>query len=264
MKILPLIAGLFLLSFQGVMAQETDSVKVKKKMVYTMFGKTWNYEKYEDGTSSFELESEDYNNYQSNKKLSKFSSNLEVDLGMNLWSPTDIAPQVKRWGSWNVNLNLVGTYKASKNFHLRTGLGVSWYNFKLEDTDLIAVKNPEGISFEEFTAGEGTKSKISASYANLTLVPTVLTNNGKLRLGIGGYAGIRLGGRGKFEYDDLNGDRQKVYEKSNMYANNFRYGGRVEIGISDFNMFFNYDLNDVFEAGKGPEINAISFGLIFK
>jgi hypothetical protein len=264
MKILLLIAGLFLLSFQGVMAQETDSVKVKKKMVYTMFGKIWNYEKYEDGTSSFEMESEDYNNNQSNKKLSKFSSNLEVDLGMNLWSPTDIAPQVKPWGSWNVNLNMVSTYKASKKFHLRTGLGVSWYNFKLEDTDLIAVKNSEGISFEEFTAGEGTKSKISASYANLTLVPTVLTNNGKLRLGIGGYAGIRLGGRGKFVYDDVNGDRQKVYEKSNMYANNFRYGGRVEIGISDFNMFFNYDLNDVFEAGKGPEINAISFGLIFK
>lgn len=264
MKILLLIAGLFLLSFQGVMAQETDSVKVKKKMVYSMFGKTWNYEKYEDGTSSFEMESEDCNNNQSNKKLSKFSSNLEVDLGMNLWSPTDIAPQVKPWGSWNVNLNMVSTYKASKNFHLRTGLGVSWYNFKLEDTDLIAVKNSEGISFEEFTAGEGTKSKISASYANLTLVPTVLTNNGKLRLGIGGYAGIRLAGRGKFVYDDVNGDRQKVYEKSNMSANNFRYGGRVEIGISDFNMFFNYDLNDVFEAGKGPEINAISFGLIFK
>jgi hypothetical protein len=48
-----------------------------------------------------------------------------------------------------------------------------------------------------------------------------------------------------------------------MYANNFRYGGRVEIGIADFNMFFNYDLNDVFESGKGPELNAISFGLIF-
>jgi hypothetical protein len=264
MKILPLIAALFLLSFQGVLAQETDSVKVKKKKVYTMFGKTWNYEKYEDGTSSFEIESEDYNNYQSNKKPYKFTPNLEVDLGMNLWSPTDIAPQVKPWGSWNVNLNMVGTYKASKNFHLRTGLGVSWYNFKLEDSDLIAVKNPEGISFEEFTAGEGTKSKISASYANLILVPTVLTNSGKLRLGIGGYAGIRLGGRGKFVYDDVNGDRQKVYEKSNMYANNFRYGGRVEIGISDFNMFFNYDLNDVFEAGKGPELHAISFGLIFK
>jgi len=28
-------------------------------------------------------------------------------------------------------------------------------------------------------------------------------------------------------------------------------------------MFFNYDLNDVFESGKGPELNAISFGLIF-
>ncbi len=252
------------LSFQGLMAQDSDSLKVKKKKIYSIFGNTWYYEKYEDGTSSLEIvekeEVEDHKEY----KPRKFTTDLEVDLGINLWTPTDNAPQVKPWGSWNVNLNMAGTYKASKNFHLKTGLGVSWYNFKLEDTDLIAVKNPTGISFEEFTEGTGTKSKIAASYANLTLVPTVLTNDGNFRVGIGGYAGLRLGGRGKFVYNDSEGDKQKIFEKSNMYANNYRYGGRIEIGISDFNMFFNYDFNELFESGKGPKLNAMSFGIIIR
>lgn len=263
MSRLVLITAIFLVSIGSLTAQNQDSAQVTKKKVYTIFGNTWHYEKYEDGTSSFEMEPKDQAHYQANKNR-KFSSDLEVDLGLNLWSPTDNAPQIKPWGSWNVNLNMVGTYKASKNFHLKTGLGVSWYNFKLEDTDLIAVKNPEGITFEEFTDGEGTKSKISASYANVTLVPTLLTNDGKLRLGIGGYAGLRLGGRGKFVYDDANGDKQKIYEKSNMYASNVRYGVRAEIGVNDFNLFLNYDLNEVFETEKGPKLNAISFGLIFR
>ena len=259
-----LITAVFFTSIGTLTAQSTDSSNVEKKKVYTIFGNTWFYEKYEDGTSALEVEAKDYNQYKSNHKSGKFSSDLEVDLGMNIWSPTDIAPEVKPWGSWNVNLNMVGTYKASKNFHLKTGIGASFYNFKLENTDLIAVKTPTGISFEEFTEGTGTKSKISASYANISLVPTILTNDGKLRLGIGGYAGMRLGGRGKFVYDDNNGDKQKIYEKSNMYASNFRYGGRVEVGVDDFNLFFNYDFNEVFESGKGPKLNAISFGVIIK
>jgi hypothetical protein len=256
--------AIFFVSLGSLTAQNSDSTEVKKKKVYTIFGNTWYYEKYEDGTSSLEMEAKDYTTNNSSHKQSKFSSNMEVDLGLNLWTPTDNAPQVKPWGSWNVNLNMVGTYKAAKNFHLKTGLGVSWYNFKLEDTNLIAIKTIQGISFEGFSGGQGTKSKISASYANVTLVPTLLTNDGKLRLGIGGYAGLRLGGRGKFVYDDASGDKQKIYEKSNMYASNVRYGVRAEIGVNDFNLFLNYDLNEVFETGKGPKLNAISFGLIFR
>ncbi|WP_075352487.1 hypothetical protein [Algoriphagus marinus] len=263
MNRLVLITAVFFMSIGSLAAQSADSSNVKKKKDYTVFGKTWYYEKYNDGTSSWQFETEEHNNYVSNNKPSKFSSDLEVDLGLNLWSPTDNAPQVKPWGSWNVNLNMVGTYKASKNFHLKTGIGASFYNFKLEDTDLIAVKTPSGISFEEFTEGRGTKSKISASYANISLVPTILTNDGKLRLGIGGYAGVRLGGRGKFVYDDASGDQQKIFEKSNMYASNFRYGGRAELGVGDFDLFFNYDFNELFESGKGPKLNAISFGVIF-
>jgi hypothetical protein len=47
-----------------------------------------------------------------------------------------------------------------------------------------------------------------------------------------------------------------------MYVNNVRYGLRSEIGVGSVTMFFNYDLNDLFEPGKGPELQAMSFGII--
>ncbi len=264
MKHIVLILALFLgTGIAFCQEAEMDTTFLKKKKVYKAFGNTWYYYKYDDGHFSIQVEDdpklEEYQVY----RAKKFQSEIGVDLGKNIWSPTDIAPSVKPWGSWNVGLNLVGINKFSKNFHLKSGIGVSWYNFKLEERNLIALKTPDGVQFDEFTEGTGTKSKISASFANLTVVPTIRSNNGKLRLGVGGYAGLRIGGRGKFVYDDAAGNSQKIFEKSNMFVNNFRYGGRVELGIGDIDLFFNYDLNELFEPGMGPKVNAISFGLIF-
>lgn len=264
MKSLGITALLFSLLTLPLLAQEKTAMEGEKTKVYTVFGKTWQVTKYSDGSKTYEwdIEDIDYTNYQSDKS-SKFSSNfMEPEVGINIWPSDKGAPAVKPWGSWYVALNTTGTWKASKNFHLKSALGVNWYNFKFEETDIIAVKTPDGIEFQEFTEGVGTKSKISASFVNFTLVPTVRTNDGNFRFGAGGYAGLRIGGRGKFVYDDAEGDQHKQFEKSNMYVENFRYGLRSEIGIGDFTLFFNYDLNDLFEAGKGPEFQAMSFGIL--
>lgn len=249
-------------------AQTTESEQEGKTKAYTMFGKSWTVTKYEDGTKSYEweIDENDYNNYHSTKS-SKFHYNfLESEVGINIYPVDKGAPKVKPWGSWYVALQSVGTWKASKNFHLRSSLGVSWYNFKFEDPSLVAVKTPAGIDFVDYTevidvpGADPTKSKISASYATLTIVPTLRTNNGNFRFGAGGYAGYRLGGRGKFVYD-VDGDKRKDYTKSNMYIENFRYGLRGEIGIGDVTLFFNYDMNNLFQEAKGPELQAMSFGL---
>lgn len=264
MKSISLTALLLSILTFPLLAQEKTAIEGEKTKVYTMFGKTWQVTKYSDGSKTYEwdIEDIDYSDYHSTNS-SNFSTNfVEPEVGINIWPSDEGAPAVKPWGSWYVGLNTTGTWKPDNNFHLKTALGVSWYNFKFEDSDIIAVKTPDGIEFEEFAEGTGTKSKISASYANFTLVPTFLTNDGNFRLGVGGYAGLRLGGRGKFVYDDAEGDEKKLFEKSNMYVENFRYGLRSELGIGDFTLFFNYDLNNLFEAGKGPEFQAMSFGIL--
>lgn len=255
---------LLLMSYDAI-AQEKTAMEGEKTKVYTVLGKTWQVTKFADGSKTYEwdIEDIDYTNYQSYKS-SKFAYNfLEPELGINIWPANQGAPNIKPLGSWYVGLNSTGTWKASKNFHLKSALGVSWYNFKFEDRNVIAIKTPDGLVFQDFDQGGGTKSKISASFVNFTLVPTIRSNDGNLRFGAGGYAGMRIGGRGKFVYHDDNGNRQKLLEKSNMFVENFRYGLRSEIGIADVTLFFNYDLNDLFQPGLGPEFQAMSFGILF-
>ncbi len=249
------------LPFYGL-SQENRTV-VKSKTLH-FFGEDWTYQKFSDGTKTFEAVVENQNWDQDSvlqEEEAKFSVESVTDLGINLWNPGNQTPAIKPWGSWNVEVKLLGQYKATKNLHLNTSLGVNWFNYKFEDRDQIAIRTPNGIAWEEFTRGDGTKSKISASYANLTFVPTLVSNNGKLSFGVGAYGGLRLGGRGKFVYEDADGNSKKQFEKANMFANNFRYGLRTEIGVGDVTVFVTYDLNDFFIVDKGPEVQAISFGI---
>ena len=269
MKKLNLTAVFLMLFALGGFAQSNDSTKmVSREKEYTVMGKSWKVIKFEDGSKTYEWEFEE-NEYQSyhSAKSSKFHYNfLESEVGINIWPEDKGAPQVKPFGSWFVSLQSVGTWKASKNFHLRSTIGVSWYNFKFEDENIYALKTPDGLEFVDYTEiiddpnADPIKSKISASYATLTVIPTLQTNNGKMRFGAGAYAGYRLGGRGKFVYDS-EGDKVKDFTKSNMYMENFRYGLRSEFGIGDVTLFFNYDLNDLFQPGLGPELQAMSFGI---
>jgi hypothetical protein len=34
------------------------------------------------------------------------------------------------------------------------------------------------------------------------------------------------------------------------------------MSVRSLDVFFNYDLNDLFNEGRGPELNAFSFGII--
>lgn len=261
-KLLLLVSlGLFC---SGISIAQEDETEKKKEIVkskdFKMFGSEWHYEKFDDNT--FTLESEEKEMQFEGSKKRAYERSLNLDIGVNTWINDASAPLVKPWGSWNVGINLQRQYKMGNNFSLNPALGVSWYNFKFEDRNLIAVKTAEEIEFQDFSDGTGAKSKISASYVNLSLIPTFHSSNGKFRFGVGPYAGLRIGGRGKFVYDDENSRSRKIFERSNMYANNFRYGGRVTLGISNVDLFVNYDLNEFFETNKGPRVNALSFGLI--
>ena len=82
------------------------------------------------------------------------------------------------------------------------------------------------------------------------------------RFGVGGYAGYRLGSRSKFVFKD-GGNKEKDINRNNFYLSNFRYGIRAQMGYKGVDFFANYDLNKVFAQDKGPDLNAISFGIIF-
>lgn len=212
---------------------------------------------------------------QEKNKDDNFRTYFETDLGINNYLqsgsfPTsDASFAAKGWGSWNVGLNLMASQKISKGFFWKYGLGFHFYNFKFENRDFQAVRTPERIGFQMRSEVDGFKSKLSASYINaMTLFEF---DFGKMRnewsrdfkLAVGPYAGYRLGGRSKFVYRELEGSgRRKEKEETGLYLNSFRYGLRGELTIGSLKFFSSYDLNTLFQDGKGPELNPITFGII--
>lgn len=214
---------------------------------------------------------------------------FNVYLGMN--SYTDDANyaasdriSVRPWGSWYVALSSILKTPVSGPLFLEWGVNVSWYNFKLEDENVRIVKGEDRILFVPAgTEIDGRKSKLTASFINASFVPMLDFSYGRrqvksqeigsgsvkltkykkqgFRIGAGVYAGYRLGSHTKFKFKE-EGDSEKDKDSGRLYLNNFRYGARFQMGYKGLDLFFNYDLNNLFENNKGPEVNAFSFGII--
>ncbi len=188
---------------------------------------------------------------------------------------------VRPWGSWYVGINSVNNFHLGGRIFAELGFGVSWYNFKFQDHSIRILKTDDGLEFykDPETNRSFVKSKLTATYINASLVPIIQlgskVNNRKnrvfdskyrprsgVRLGLGGYVGYRIDSYTKYVYR-VNGDKKKEHHKDNYYLDNLRYGIRAQIGIKSTDFFINYDLNKLFYEGKGPNLNAFSFGVTF-
>ncbi len=183
---------------------------------------------------------------------------------------------VKPWGSWYVGINSVQRTRLTNRLFLEWGMGVSWYNFKFENQQTLMSKDASTVLFDLDTRPlDFKKSKLTATYINASLVPMIdfgsnrrkpsffdSSNSDSFRIGAGPYIGYRIDSYAKQVFDD-NGDERKPRNHDNFYLNNLRYGWRVQMGFDDVDLFFNYDMNELFSENKGPKLNAFSFGVTF-
>ena len=205
-----------------------------------------------------------------------FRTYINTDIGINSFFENGNIPgggtaySPKGWGSWNIGWNWMASQKLSKGKYWDFGLGLSWYNFKLDNANYQILGTEDGVEFVNRTDVNGFKSKVSASYLNVLTMFRLdfgkLNDSGRegLRMAIGPYAGYRLGGRSKFVYRELGGSgRRKDKTSAGGYLNNFRYGIRGEIGFRSITFFSTYDFNTLFHKSLSPTLNPISFGLVF-
>ncbi|HEY4655144.1 MAG TPA: hypothetical protein VIH22_11560 [Cyclobacteriaceae bacterium] len=117
------------------------------------------------------------------------------------------------------------------------------------------------------------KSKLTVCYINASLIPLLdFSNSSKhsrfwdgshsFRIGLGPYVGYRIGSYTKLKYKE-NGETEKDKNHDSFYLENIRYGMRLQMGYRSTELFFNYDMNELFTTGKGPSLNAFSFGVVF-
>lgn len=182
---------------------------------------------------------------------------------------------VRPWGSWYFAANSIQRTRLARKFFIEWGIGISWYTFKFQNDNILIEKDDTGVQFiEDVRDVDFKKSKLSASYVTASLIPVVdFRGHGKkpriwdgrpssFRIGVGPYIGYRIGSHSKIVYEE-DGDREKDKNKDSFYLNNFRYGARLQIGFRSTDLFFNYDFNELFSEGKGPSLNAFSFGVVF-
>ena len=228
---------------------------------------------------------EEPTNPPSNRRKDGGTDNmLSFDVGLNNYLSNGKFPDesnalyaVKPIVSWYVALGLLNKTHVSGPLFLDWGANVSWYNFKFENERTRLEKTDTDVQFFENTdVINPIKSKLVVPYLNASFVPMLhFGKRGKnnwfvldrakgsgFRVGAGMYAGYRLGSRAKYVFNE-NDDRERVKDRTNFYVNNWRYGVRFQLGIDAFDIFANYDLNELFVAGRGPELNAFSFGIVF-
>lgn len=226
----------------------------------------------------------DWNNHDHQKWHGRRTyHSFNIDLGTNNYLSNGKFPDqtnelytVRPWGSWYVGLNSVQRTRIANKFFIEWAGGISWYNFKFQNDRTMMTKDNTGVIFSEDPRDvDFTKSKLTATYLNASIVPlidfsgnrrrsTLLEGHGSdsFRFGVGPYVGYRIDSYSKQVYKD-EGDKRKNRERDNFYLNNMRYGLRGQIGFNDIDLFVNYDMNDLFTEGKGPQLNAFSFGITF-
>lgn len=215
---------------------------------------------------------------------------FNIDLGTNNYvqggkfpDETDEAYTVRPFGSWYVGISSTNHTYIGGPLYLEWGPSVSWYNFKFQNDKIRVSEGPDGVIFEEDVALPNAtfkKSKLTVAYINFSAVPMFAfgksgttkkknwwhlmdwnNDDRGFRIGAGGYAGYRIASYTKVVYED--GDKEKDKNKDNFHLNNFRYGLRMQMGYRGTDLFFNYDMNELFSEGKGPALNAFSFGITF-
>jgi len=241
----------------------------------------------ENATIEDEDDDEDWSNhdnhYHERRHNRSTYQSFNMDLGTNNYLSGGKFPDqdnslytVKPWGSWYVGLNSVQRTKLASKFYLEWSLGVSWYNFKFQNEQVQLTKDDNSVIFALDTRDAVyEKSKLTVTYVNASLVPVLDFGNNRrkpgifdgrnsdsFRIGAGPYVGYRIDSYTK-QVLEVEGDEQKPKDHDNFYLNNIRYGLRAQLGFRDVDLFFNYDLNELFIETKGPKLNAFSFGVTF-
>lgn len=206
------------------------------------------------------------NSYRSNRRT---SSEFTIDVGLNNYLENGKFPDesnapygLRPFGSRYVALSWlrqtrIGNKKSP--LYVSYGLEFSANNFMFDGNEQL-LKGDSAVFFEG--VGENLdKNKLTVLYGSIPVMPMLdfkRAGRGNFKFGVGGYIGYRLHSYTKIKYAD---GGEKDHSRGNYYLTNFRYGLMTQVGISGINLFVKYDLNPLFSEGRGPDLNAISFGI---
>jgi hypothetical protein len=210
---------------------------------------------------------------------SKFFFN--IDIGLNNYFEDGKSPdgnalhRLNTGASWYWGFDPTMRSQISKAFFIDWGAGFDMNVYRFQNNETRMQKDSTGlVFFLEPRDVSSIKSKLTTWYLQAKVIPIIAFGSNRhrgyrlwnrvdkgFRIGVGPYAGYRIWSRTKVKYNE-NGAKQKDKSRSDFFLNDFRYGIRGQIGIGGFDIFFMYDLNEMFQANSGaPSLNRYQFGI---
>lgn len=157
-------------------------------------------------------------------------------------------------------------------WRLKYGFSFQWNKLKIKDNKYLV--NTDGdISLQEFPLDA---NKVKFRTTNL-VIPIHLefgpskkiekenyfrySTHKKLKIGLGGYAGLNIGNMQKIKYKE-DGEREKDKQKDQFEVSEFIYGLSGYVALGDVALYVKYDLNPLFK-NQTVDQNNISVGVRF-
>jgi outer membrane protein with beta-barrel domain len=274
---------IFLLFQNFVSAQETDTLNGIADTTVIEIGKTKIEVIEKDGKSEVTIEtdnkqiivSDDKIQTKKKKKNDKYLKNIKTrfllfELGINGYlsnNSTNLPENLQDFElnyaqSWNVNIYLfkqrINLIAHRLNIMYGFGIEMNDYAFRHDVTLQDKSAYTETIPLDK----SPKKSKLASNYLIIPLQLNFESNpysrKRSFRISAGVYGGMLVWGRTKVNYKNL-----YIRTNDSFNLSQFRYGLTSSIGFSFFNIYFNYALSPLFNAGKGPELQPFAIGLVF-
>jgi len=184
---------------------------------------------------------------------------IGADFFTDIWQGKPIDMDLR---TINQGFNIFGMYNfqlAESNSSFSVGLGIDNHNM-YSDTriDNVTADTIVFAPIEEIYQ----RSKINLTYASLPMEFKIRLNSG-VKFGAGVKIRYLLSAKDKYIGDipDEPEGRTNVKRKDIAQTEDWAYGFTLRVGYKSFNLFGYYQISNIFQTGRGPEMYPISVGL---
>jgi len=151
------------------------------------------------------------------------------------------------------------------NLGLTSGLGCTWHNYFLDGKDEHLIEDAAGITIVEHTGINYEYSRLRTFGFTVPLLlewqPTFEKNH-KFFMSGGVIGGVNTFASYKVKYKDANGNSVTSVESKGLNVAPLSLDFSGQIGYNNINVFAKYSPFSIFQNQKGPNVRAVSIGLM--
>jgi len=255
-----------------------DSIKINGKFYNVSYTITDSADIVKDFKKYFEKHQKE----KSERKSKKTTSQFVFAMGLNNAIPEDgniENSDFRVWGShfyeWGLTYN-TRIFKNHNLVHAKYGFSVMYNNLRPTDNRYF-VKNGDQtyLATSTFNLEESRLRNVYLTapfHLEFDFSPKKYSKDGttsyfrtheSVRLGIGGYAGVRVKSKQLLHYE-VDGDKEKNKQKGDFNVSDFNYGLSTYIGYRATSLYLKYDMNPMFKKNSDINhvpLNNVSFGI---